>query len=190
VEPRSSSRNPRFFYRKSRDNSVGITTDYGLDDRDSNPGGGWEFFSLRHRVQTGSGPTQPHIQWVLGALSLGVKRTGPEADHSPSPSAEVKECTAIYLYLYLIEPEGSSPSLDPVLSQFNLIGHTFTLYVTNIHCITISHLPSRLCSCLFLRSSVTGVLHAGKEWNFGGRRTEGEWGKMKEKRACLREGTK
>jgi hypothetical protein len=30
------------------------------------------------------------IQWVLGALSLGVKRPGREADHSPQFSAEVK----------------------------------------------------------------------------------------------------
>jgi hypothetical protein len=31
------------------------------------------------------------IQWVPGALSLGVKRPGREADHSPPSSAEVKE---------------------------------------------------------------------------------------------------
>jgi len=35
------------------------------------------------------GPIQPPIQWVLGALSLGVKRPGREADHSPPSSAEV-----------------------------------------------------------------------------------------------------
>jgi hypothetical protein len=37
------------------------------------------------------GPTQPPIQWVLVVLSLKVKRPGREADHSPPPSAEVKE---------------------------------------------------------------------------------------------------
>jgi hypothetical protein len=36
------------------------------------------------------GPTQPPIQLVPGALSLGVKRPGCEADHSPPSSAEVK----------------------------------------------------------------------------------------------------
>jgi hypothetical protein len=36
------------------------------------------------------GPTQPPTQWVPGALSLGVKRPGSEADHSPPSSAEVK----------------------------------------------------------------------------------------------------
>jgi len=39
-------------------------------------------FSLRHLVQTGSGVTQPPIQWIPGALFLGVKRPGREADHS------------------------------------------------------------------------------------------------------------
>jgi hypothetical protein len=41
--------------------------------------------------RTALGPTQPPIQWVPGALSLGVKRLGREADHSPRSSAEVKE---------------------------------------------------------------------------------------------------
>jgi hypothetical protein len=45
------------------------------------------------------GPTQPPIQWVPGALSLGVKRPGREADHSPSTSAEVKK-----MWLYTSTP--------------------------------------------------------------------------------------
>jgi hypothetical protein len=37
------------------------------------------------------GPTQLPIQWVPGALSLGIKRPGREADQSAPPSsAEVK----------------------------------------------------------------------------------------------------
>jgi hypothetical protein len=36
------------------------------------------------------GPTQPPIQWVPGALSLGVKRPEREADHSPPSSVEAK----------------------------------------------------------------------------------------------------
>jgi hypothetical protein len=43
-------------------------------------------------------PTQPPIQWVLGALSLEIKRPGREADHSPPSSAEVKECVGLYLH--------------------------------------------------------------------------------------------
>jgi hypothetical protein len=68
------------------------------------------------------GPTQPPIQWVPEALSLGVKQPGCEADRSPPFSAKVKEwvvytstpqyafmawCSVkaqgqLYLYLYLI----------------------------------------------------------------------------------------
>jgi hypothetical protein len=42
------------------------------------------------------GPTQPPIQWVPGALSLGVKRPRREADHSHPSSAEVNECVELY----------------------------------------------------------------------------------------------
>jgi hypothetical protein len=41
--------------------------------------------------RTALGPTQLPIRWVPGALSLGVKRPGREADHSPPSSAEVEE---------------------------------------------------------------------------------------------------
>jgi hypothetical protein len=44
------------------------------------------------------GLTQPPIQWVPVALSLGVKRSGHEAGHSPPFSAEVKECVELYLH--------------------------------------------------------------------------------------------
>jgi hypothetical protein len=37
------------------------------------------------------GPTQPPIQWVPGALSLGVKWPVHEADHSLPSSAGVKK---------------------------------------------------------------------------------------------------
>jgi hypothetical protein len=47
---------------------------------------------------TDLGPIQPPIQWVPGALSLGVKWLGCEADHSSPSSAEVKECVELYLH--------------------------------------------------------------------------------------------
>jgi hypothetical protein len=75
---------------KSRDSSVGIALGYRLDDRGSRvrlPAGAGNF-SLHHRVQNGSG-AHP-APWVPGALSLGVKRPGREADHSPPSSAKVK----------------------------------------------------------------------------------------------------
>jgi hypothetical protein len=53
---------------------------------------------LHHRVQNVSGAHQPPIQWVPGALSLGVKWPGSESDHSPPFSAEIKECVELYLH--------------------------------------------------------------------------------------------
>jgi hypothetical protein len=55
-------------------------------------------FFLHHSIQNGSGTTQPPIQWVQGALSLGIERPGREANHSPTSSAEVKECVELYLH--------------------------------------------------------------------------------------------
>jgi hypothetical protein len=69
---------------------VGTATDYRLDDRGIGvqvPVGS-RIFSTSRLVL---GSTQPPIQWVLGALSPGVKRPGREADHSPPTSAEVKK---------------------------------------------------------------------------------------------------
>jgi hypothetical protein len=43
-------------------------------------------------------PTQPPIQWVPGALSLGAKRPGREVDHSAPYSSKVKECVELYLH--------------------------------------------------------------------------------------------
>jgi hypothetical protein len=55
---------------------------------DSSPGREWEIFSSPPRSERLQ--SQPS-QWVPGALSIGVKRPGREADHSPPSSAEVKE---------------------------------------------------------------------------------------------------
>jgi hypothetical protein len=46
------------------------------------------FFSIVSRPVLG--PTQPPVQWVLGALSPGVKQHGHEADHSLPSSAKIK----------------------------------------------------------------------------------------------------
>jgi hypothetical protein len=40
-------------------------------------------------------PTQPSVQWVPGAVSLGVRRQECVADHSPLSSVEVKNGGAI-----------------------------------------------------------------------------------------------
>jgi hypothetical protein len=77
----------------SRDSTVNIATNYGLDDR-----------GVGDRVPVGS--QRPDRLWVPpsllsngygAALSWGVKRPGREADHSPPTSAEFKK-TWIYIY--------------------------------------------------------------------------------------------
>jgi hypothetical protein len=40
-------------------------------------------------------PTQPPIQWVLSALTPGIKQQEREVHHLPSFSAEIKKCGAI-----------------------------------------------------------------------------------------------
>jgi hypothetical protein len=80
-------------HTQSRDSSVGIALGYGMDDRGSSvrfPAGAGNF-SLHHRL------TQPPIQWVPWALSLGVKRLGHEADQSPLLVPKIKNelsCTS------------------------------------------------------------------------------------------------
>jgi hypothetical protein len=67
--------------------------DYGLDDRAigvRSPAGAKDFSSSLCD-QTGSGATQPPVQWVPGVLSPGVKaRPGRDADYSPPSSVEVE----------------------------------------------------------------------------------------------------
>jgi hypothetical protein len=74
-------------------NAVGIATGWTKRDRSSSPGKVKNFlFSTSSRQVLG--PTQPPIQWISGALSPKVKRSGREADHSPT-SARVNK-TWIY----------------------------------------------------------------------------------------------
>jgi hypothetical protein len=63
---------------------------------DSRQGLGIFLFTTASRMALG--PTQPPIQRVPGALSLGVKWPGLEADHSPPSSVEVKGCVELYLH--------------------------------------------------------------------------------------------
>jgi hypothetical protein len=83
------------------ESSVGIALGYGLDDRGSRfrfPAGTGNF-SLHHRyVQNGSGPRPASYQMRARILSLGVKLSGCESDHSPPSSAEVKEWVELYLH--------------------------------------------------------------------------------------------
>jgi hypothetical protein len=64
---------------------------YGLDDRGSSVRFPAEAgnFCLHHRVQKGSGTHPTSYPMGSKALSLGVKRPGREADHSPPSSPEL-----------------------------------------------------------------------------------------------------
>jgi hypothetical protein len=89
----------KLFCKRSRDSSVAQRWATDCMIGDSIPGGGAGNFSPHHRVHRPAlGPTQPHIQWVLGALSLEVKRSRSEADRSPASSTEVKEWVELYLH--------------------------------------------------------------------------------------------
>jgi hypothetical protein len=75
--------------------SVAGVLGYGLDGHFSIPGRGKIcIFSMTSRPALG--PTQLPTQWVPGALSLGMKRSGRDAVHSPPPGAEVKKNETIY----------------------------------------------------------------------------------------------
>jgi hypothetical protein len=69
----------------------GIALGYGLDDRGFESLQGLGIFLFTTASRPALRPTQSPIQWVPGALSLGVKRPRREADHSPPSNAEVKE---------------------------------------------------------------------------------------------------
>jgi hypothetical protein len=54
------------------------------------PAGAGNF--VHHRcIQTGSGTYPAPIQWILGSLSLGVKRPGREADNTHPSGADIKK---------------------------------------------------------------------------------------------------
>jgi hypothetical protein len=51
------------------------------------------------------GPAQSPIQWVPGAVSLGLEELGSVADHLPPSSAEVKNvesCTTTPPYVFMV----------------------------------------------------------------------------------------
>jgi hypothetical protein len=92
---------------------------YGLDDRGVESRQGLGIFLFTKASRPSLRFTQPPVQWIPGALSLGVKRLGREADHLPQFSARSRMRGAI-------PPLSSTP---PCLgAQLKAQGHfTFTL---------------------------------------------------------------
>jgi hypothetical protein len=96
---------------------------YGLDDRGFESRYWLGIFHLTSASRTALRPTQPPIQWVPGALSLGIKRLGREADHSPPSSAGGHECLELYLH--------SPIRLHGALLSLKNIGTTLPLALPN-----------------------------------------------------------
>jgi hypothetical protein len=71
----------------------GIAQCYRLDDRGFESQQGLGIFLFATASRPALGPTQAPIQWVPGALYLGVKLPGREAD-----SVKIKECVELYLH--------------------------------------------------------------------------------------------
>jgi hypothetical protein len=67
-----------------------VAPGYGLDGWGFESRQGLGIFLSTTASRPTLGPTQPSIHWVPGALSLGIKRPGYEADHSPPSNGEVK----------------------------------------------------------------------------------------------------
>jgi hypothetical protein len=67
------------------------------------------------------GYTQPPIQWVLGALSSGVRHPGREANYSPPGSAKVKK-----MWIYI-----STPPYIFIAQCLVKHRHNFTLSYSN-----------------------------------------------------------
>jgi hypothetical protein len=85
--------------------------------------------------RTAPGPTQPPIQWVPAALSLGVKRSGREADHSPPYSSKVKtewSYTSTTQYAFMAWCSVKKKHRDnftlPLEVLFHLISHKVPRY--------------------------------------------------------------
>jgi hypothetical protein len=90
------------------------------------PAGAGNIFLFHTVSRTALGPTQPPIQCIPGAFSLGVKRPGRDADHSPPSSAEVKECVELYLH------SPNTPSWRDAHLKMHRDNFNFYLYICQL----------------------------------------------------------
>jgi hypothetical protein len=91
------------------------------------------------------GPTQPSIQRVTGALSLGVKRWGHETDHSPLSCAEVKNASSYtstpqYAFMALCSVKSTETTVPFILvvsfrycNLVNKMDHIYSVCSQSLH---------------------------------------------------------
>jgi hypothetical protein len=97
------------------------------------------------------GPTQPSIQWVPGALSLGVKWLGREADHSPPCSAEITNAlsyTSTPKYAFMVWCSIKKQRANFTFTCY-FIPRTYltVMYTSRVLCHIATQLPMRLLNC-------------------------------------------
>lgn len=129
-----SHKQPRTNRRKVDLNSMLFFSDYWLDNRGSIPAG-QRIFLLATASRPALQSIQTPIQWVRVSFPA-VKQTGPEADHSSSCSAEVKE-----------EWSYTSTTLHAFMARCLIsTRNNFTFYCTN--CIPVNyHLMNKYQCC-------------------------------------------
>jgi hypothetical protein len=107
---------------------------------------GLRIFLFTTVSRTALGPTQPPIQRVPGTVSLGVKRPGREADHTPPSSAEVKNAwsytsTPQYVFMAwcLVKHKDNfnfylykAPIKNAVRSKLHRYQHHFQIFLSGI----------------------------------------------------------
>jgi hypothetical protein len=111
-----------YLHRREPGYLSAIVLGCGLDDRRFETRQWLGIFLFTTVPRPALGPTQPPIQWVPGALSLGVQRPERETDHSSS--AEVKNAWTytstppIRLHVVVLEVQGQLYlyNLDPKVS--------------------------------------------------------------------------
>jgi hypothetical protein len=79
------------------DSAVGIVTGYWLEEREGSESHCVENFLFFTSSRSALRPTQPPVQWMLGALSSEINRPWREADYLPPFNAKVKK---VELYLH------------------------------------------------------------------------------------------
>jgi hypothetical protein len=116
---------------------------YRLNDQgfESQQGLGTFLFTTASRLTLG--PTHPPIQWVAGALSLGLKWSGHEADHSSPSNAQVKN-----VWTYTSTPQYAFMAWCSVKAQGQLYLRCTLTYI-HVFAKCVLCIPS-WCSSLYI----------------------------------------